>query len=129
MSDVLNFNDFVFAKTAGKITSGGFGINSILMNSNKSPMTTMNSNITGGSNFSDIFNNLAIPVGLTSFKNGGADFSFNESKETTHVDESDNVPKNEPKNESKKQKKTKNNKKISKQTKRLKFAPSVAIKR
>jgi len=128
MSDVLNFNDFVFAKTAGKITSGGFGINSILMNSNKSPMTTMNSNITGGSKFSDIFNNLAIPVGLTSFKNGGADFSFNESKETTHMDESENEPKNEQ-HESKKQKKTKNNKKVSKQTKRLKFAPSVAIKR
>ena len=147
-------NDFVYVKNGGNITSGGFSINSLLFKSDVSPMTTMNS-ISGGAKdnakFSDMFNNLAIPVGLTSFKGirnindekyaKESNEATNESNEATNESNEATNGLNEATNESneatnggnetikiKKSKKTKNNKKFIKKTKRLKFAPSVTVK-
>ena len=71
----MNFfssDDLVFYqdKQSGKIMSGGYNINSILLQKGIAPMTTLNSikeddNIIGGTKYvSEIFNNLAVPAGL-----------------------------------------------------------------
>jgi hypothetical protein len=62
-------NDLVFNKDPnGKIKSGGYLINSILMSEGIAPMTTLNDTQSGGARdqekVSDIFNNLAVPAGL-----------------------------------------------------------------
>ena len=58
--------DMVFYKEDGKIMSGGFSIESLLLNKGESPMYTANNpdNLTGGSSVGGMFNNLAVPSGL-----------------------------------------------------------------
>jgi hypothetical protein len=69
--------DMVFYKEVdektkeGKIMSGGFSIESLLLNNGESPMYTANSpsNLSGGNTVSGIFKNLAVPAGLLYQKN------------------------------------------------------------
>jgi hypothetical protein len=69
MSHQLSANDMIFYKEDDKIMSGGFSIESLLLNKGESPMYTANgsentnTNIIGGS-VSSIFKNLAVPAGL-----------------------------------------------------------------
>ena len=58
-------DDLIFYKENGKILSGGYSIDSILLKNNISPMTTLNTNqMGGGKNVSSSFENLAVPAGL-----------------------------------------------------------------
>jgi hypothetical protein len=65
-------DDLVFYqdKQSGRIMSGGYNINSILLQKGVAPMTTLNSmkeddNMLGGTkSVSNIFDNLAVPAGL-----------------------------------------------------------------
>jgi hypothetical protein len=69
--------DMVFYKEADektneeRIMSGGFSIESLLLNNGESPMYTVNtpSNLSGGNSVSGIFKNLAVPAGLLYQKN------------------------------------------------------------
>ena len=67
--DIFNQNDFVYLKNGDTIESSGYKINSLLMSSEMSPMTTINQvvntnqNQSGGS-VSSILNDLAVPAGL-----------------------------------------------------------------
>lgn len=59
-SDDLVFN----TNENGDIIAAGFSVNSCLLKSGGSPITTINGGSRGGNNVSDIFNNLAVPAGL-----------------------------------------------------------------
>ncbi len=60
-----NGDDFVLYKKGGKIISGGFDINSILMSQGLPTITTYNRpNNYNGSKVSDLFKNLVVPSGL-----------------------------------------------------------------
>jgi len=72
----LSPNDMVFYKEVDentneqKIMSGGFSIESLLLNRGESPMYTSNtSTISTGGSVSSIFKNLAVPAGLLYQKN------------------------------------------------------------
>jgi hypothetical protein len=58
--------DLIFYKENDKIMSGGYLINSILLNQGLPAMTTLNQNYYGGQHekVSSIFENLAVPAGL-----------------------------------------------------------------
>lgn len=58
--------DLIFYKENDKIMSGGYLINSILLNQGLPAMTTLNQNYYGGhlEKVSSIFENLAVPAGL-----------------------------------------------------------------
>jgi len=67
-------NELVFNRQDGKIQSGGFTIDSILLQKGGSPLTTLNSNTElkqngGGQSVSELFKNLAVPSGLLHFEN------------------------------------------------------------
>lgn len=55
--------DLIFYKENNEIKSGGYSINSFLLNNNKSATNTLNSQ-QGGSKMSDLFKNIAVPSGL-----------------------------------------------------------------
>ncbi len=57
-------DDLIFYKDNDRIMSGGYTIDSILLKNNLSPMTTFNTNQSGGDKVSSGFENLAIPAGL-----------------------------------------------------------------
>ena len=59
-SDDLVFN----TDKNGNITAGGFSIDSCLLKSGVSPITTINNGPKKGGSVSSIFNNLAVPAGL-----------------------------------------------------------------
>jgi hypothetical protein len=65
MTTEIPFDELVFYKENDKIMSGGFSVNSILMQKGEAPMITKN---TGSPNFgghvSHIFNDLAVPSGV-----------------------------------------------------------------
>ena len=62
----LKSDDLVFnTDKNGVITAGGFSVNSCLLKSGVSPITTINNGSKkGGGSVSAIFNNLAVPAGL-----------------------------------------------------------------
>jgi hypothetical protein len=60
----LGSDDFIFYKENGKIISGGYTVNSILLNSGISPMQTNNIGNQTGGKVSSVFENLAVPAGL-----------------------------------------------------------------
>ena len=57
-------DDFILYKENGKIMSGGFNVDSILLKKNLSPISTFNYNNIQSNNVSDLFKNLTIPSGL-----------------------------------------------------------------
>ena len=66
-------DDLIFYKENGKILSGGYSIDSILLKNNISPMTTLNTNqMGGGKNVSSSFENLAVPAGLLYLHNSNS---------------------------------------------------------
>jgi hypothetical protein len=61
----LKSDDLVFnTDKNGDITAGGFSVNSCLLKSGVSPITTINNGSQKGGSVSTIFNNLAVPAGL-----------------------------------------------------------------
>ena len=62
--EITDDDDFIMIERNGEILSGGFHVNSILLKHNRSPMYTLNKNLHGGQNVSDLFKDLAIPSGL-----------------------------------------------------------------
>jgi|TARA_B110000967_G_C18402712_1_gene325357 hypothetical protein len=61
----LKSDDLVFnTDKNGVITAGGFSVNSCLLKSGVSPITTINNGSQKGGSVSAIFNNLAVPAGL-----------------------------------------------------------------
>jgi len=61
----LKSDDLVFnTDKNGVITAGGFSVNSCLLKSGVSPITTINNGSHKGGSVSAIFNNLAVPAGL-----------------------------------------------------------------
>ena len=65
----LSGDDLVYYKENGRVMSGGFDINSILMKQGISPFSSLNSNElpvnqSGGSSVSNLFKSLAVPSGL-----------------------------------------------------------------
>jgi len=65
----LSGDDLVYYKENGRIMSGGFNINSILMKQGTSPLVSLNNDAeaqTGGSlnSVSNLFKSLAVPTGL-----------------------------------------------------------------
>ena len=94
MSHQLSANDMIFYNEEGKIMSGGFSIESLLLRKGESPMYTTNSseNKTGGS-VSSIFKNLAIPAGLLYQSNKEKTrkmFEYNEDIQELHGGFNDN---------------------------------------
>ena len=67
-------NDLVFYKENDIIMSGGYLIDSVLLNQGISPMTTFNQHGgVAGTKVSSIFENLAVPAGLLyTYKKGGS---------------------------------------------------------
>lgn len=65
MSNSFLEDELIFYKENDQIKSGGYSIKSALLNSNMSPMMTMNSfSMGGGEKVSEPFENLAVPAGL-----------------------------------------------------------------
>tara|TARA_B100001057_G_scaffold459589_2_gene509886 strand:- start:346 stop:729 length:384 start_codon:yes stop_codon:yes gene_type:complete len=61
----LNEKDFILYRENNQIKSGGYSVNSILLNKNSPAVTTYNQQNGGGSKkVSEIFSNLAVPAGL-----------------------------------------------------------------
>lgn len=61
----LNEKDFVLYRENNQIKSGGYSVDSILLNKNSPAVTTYNKQNGGGSKkVSEIFSNLAVPAGL-----------------------------------------------------------------
>jgi len=61
----LKYDDLVFnTDKNGNITAGGFSVDSCLLKSGVSPITTINNGTKKGGSVSSIFNNLAVPAGL-----------------------------------------------------------------
>tara|TARA_B000000609_G_C24174422_1_gene352756 strand:+ start:1363 stop:1719 length:357 start_codon:yes stop_codon:yes gene_type:complete len=56
-------NDLIFYRENNQIKSGGYSVDSFLLNHNKSATHTIN-NQEGGSKVSDLFKNKAVPSGL-----------------------------------------------------------------
>lgn len=96
-------HDLVFYQEDGKIMSGGYLIDSILLKQGISPMTTLNQSggINTNNKVSNIFENLAVPAGLMyTYKKGSSidDNSqkggLNQNKNTnknTNIDLSDEI--------------------------------------
>jgi hypothetical protein len=78
MYEPLTAEDFVIYKENGEIMSGGYKVDSILLNQNSSPILTEKSNgqHIGGNVSSSLFSDLAIPGGLL--------FSTNTNKNTKY---------------------------------------------
>ena len=79
-SPILSNEDLTIYKIDGKIMSGGFSVNSILLNQGLSPtITTLNYDIQKGGKMSNLFENLAVPSFLyqkkKSTSNGGGEGS------------------------------------------------------
>lgn len=65
----LDKNDFVLYKENNRIKSGGYSVNSILLNKNNPAVTTYNKQTGGGSKkVSEVFSDLAVPAGLLYMK-------------------------------------------------------------
>lgn len=62
----LEKNDFVIYRENNQIKSGGYSVNSILLNKNNPAVTTYNQQNGGGGikKVSEIFSSLAVPAGL-----------------------------------------------------------------
>ena len=61
-SPILSNEDLTIYKIDGKIMSGGFSVNSILLNQGLSPtITTLNYDVQKGGKTSNLFENLAVP--------------------------------------------------------------------
>tara|TARA_B100001063_G_C16529496_1_gene435704 strand:- start:76 stop:468 length:393 start_codon:yes stop_codon:yes gene_type:complete len=67
----LDKNDFVLYKENNRIKSGGYSVNSILLNKNNPAFTTYNKQSGGGAGskkVSEVFSDLAVPAGLLYMK-------------------------------------------------------------
>ena len=64
MNNQLTAEDFVIYKENGKMMSGGYSVNSILLNQEKSPIYSVSKQKGGDTVSSSIFSDLAIPGGL-----------------------------------------------------------------
>jgi hypothetical protein len=96
MSNINDYNfsakDLIFYKEGGKIMSGGFSIESSMLNKGESPIYTDNSDITknyvGGKKASSVFENMAIPAGLlyhTTNKKNKKSKELDEMRDDTQV--------------------------------------------
>ena len=93
----IGANEFVFNndKESG-IHSGGFSVNSIMMKGGISPIMTLTDSTAqkGGSNVSDLFNDLVVPNWVLSYPTiygGGDSRSNNNSEDENESDEEDDV--------------------------------------
>ena len=70
-ADMVFYKEIDEKTNEERIMSGGFSIESLLLNNGESPMYTANSpsNLSGGNTVSGIFKNLAVPAGLLYKKN------------------------------------------------------------
>jgi hypothetical protein len=70
-ADMVFYKEIDEKTNEERIMSGGFSIESLLLNNGESPMYTANSpsNLSGGNTVSGIFKNLAVPAGLLYQKN------------------------------------------------------------
>lgn len=85
MSNLLTAEDFVIYKENGQIMSGGYLVNSILLNNGGAPIISKKSQ-TGGENVSSsLFSDLAIPGGLLYSMQNNTGKKF----ETVHCDKTD----------------------------------------
>ena len=86
MSGFCPETDLVFYKKGDTIMSGGYTIESMLMNGGIPPMTTDNNNIQKGGGVSSMFKNLAVPAGLLFLQQEVKEKKY-ESANQSHVDE------------------------------------------
>lgn len=84
MDNQLTAEDFVIYKENGKMMSGGYSVNSILLNQEKSPIYSVSKQKGGDTVSSSIFSDLAIPGGLlfTSKINNCNKYKINYNDET-----------------------------------------------
>ena len=122
--NTLNVEDFVIYKENGQIMSGGYTVDSILINQNRSPIYSSNKNQTGGDNVSStIFSDLAVPGGLLFTVNNNNYKKY----DTIHNNSNDNnlfdnlLKLLQPKNKKQHNIKTKKNKNKSKLTRKQKI--------
>ena len=85
----IDANDLVFINDKiNGIHTGGFSVNSIMMKKGISPIMTINTEQTGGSNLvSDIFNNLVVPNWSLSYNMAGG--KYKDSDNDSDSDEDD----------------------------------------
>jgi hypothetical protein len=70
--EYIGGDELVFTSDdVGRIYSGGFSVNSIMMKQGFSPITTINSEQVGGDKVSDLFNNLVVPNWALSYSYPG----------------------------------------------------------
>lgn len=81
----LSPEDLVYYEKDGKIMSGGYAIESLLMKGKIAPMSTANTHTQKGGSVSSIFKNMAVPAGLLllqqEVKNKQYDYKNNEHVE------------------------------------------------
>ena len=86
-------DDFILYKENGKIMSGGFNVESILLKKNLSPISTFNYNNIQSNNVSDLFKNLTIPSGLYFIEQKTS--SYNKYKYDDDTDDNEEVIEND----------------------------------
>jgi hypothetical protein len=127
----ISANDLIFYKEGGNIMSGGFSVESILLNKGESPMYTANSlsrlereeeeeedvqkggkhkqKQSEGKQVSSVFKNLAVPTGLlyqpSKESNKRSHFNYNENYDVESMAESMDESNNKDNNKSNKGKK------------------------
>jgi hypothetical protein len=119
-SDDLVFN----TDKNGNITAGGFSVDSCLLKSGVSPITTINNGSQKGGSVSEIFKNLAVPAGLlymqqslaTSYSSGNGDEIISD----TLYDKLLNLATDKPKDQKKKKSRRKRKKSPQNNTRRKK---------
>jgi hypothetical protein len=119
-SDDLVFN----TDKNGNITAGGFSVDSCLLKSGVSPITTINNGSQKGGSVSEIFKNLAVPAGLlymqqslaTSYSTGNGDEIISD----TLYDKLLNLATDKPKDQKKKKSRRKRKKSPQNNTRRKK---------
>jgi hypothetical protein len=88
---IIQDHELVFNMSGGKIQSGGFTVESILLQKGEPALHTRNSGLQiGGGSVADLFKDLAVPAGLASFSKkqvGGDDYSRIQNDDTVVSDD------------------------------------------
>ena len=83
----LSPEDLVYYEKDGKIMSGGYAIESLLMKGKIPPMSTSNTHGQKGGNVSSIFKNMAVPAGLLLLQQEVKNKQYN-YKNNNHIEDS-----------------------------------------
>jgi hypothetical protein len=92
-NNYIDANELVFnTDSEAGIYSGGFSVKSIMMKTGMSPIMTVNTNQTGGSNnVSDLFNDLVIPNWAITYNNQMGGGNYKDTSDDNNSDTDDDI--------------------------------------